>query len=62
MKIFERIIERRVRERVNIDNMQFGFRPGKGTTDVLHCQAITGEVFGQEAGTVDGVCRSGEGI
>ena len=35
MKIFERIIERRVRERVNIDNMQFGFRPGKGTTDAI---------------------------
>ena len=30
MKIFERIIERRVRERVNIDNMQFGFRHGEG--------------------------------
>ena len=35
MKIFERVIERRVRERVTIDNMQFGFRSGRGTTDAI---------------------------
>ena len=35
MKIVERVLERRIRESVNIDSMQFGFMPGKGTTDAL---------------------------
>ena len=35
MKVFERVIEARVRDRVKIDNMQFGFSPGKGTTDAI---------------------------
>ena len=29
------MIEKKVRSRVNIDDMQFGFRPGKGTTDAI---------------------------
>ena len=33
MKVVERIIERIIRGVVNIDEMQFGFMPGKGTTD-----------------------------
>ena len=33
MKIYERIIESRIRKEINIDPMQFGFMPGKGTTD-----------------------------
>src|SRR5260221_4755745 len=35
MKVFERVIERRVRNRVKIDDMQFGFRPGRGTMDAI---------------------------
>ena len=35
MKVLERVIERRVREKVNIDNMQFGFRPKRSTTDAI---------------------------
>ena len=34
MKIVERVLER-IRELVNIDSMQFGFMPGRGTTDTL---------------------------
>jgi len=34
-KIFERIIEVWMREKVKIDNMQFGFMGGKGTTDAI---------------------------
>ena len=34
-KIVERVLERRIRELVNIDSMQFGFMPGRGTTDAL---------------------------
>src|SRR5271155_4952879 len=35
MKAFERVIEARVRRSVVIDDMQFGFSPGQGTTDAI---------------------------
>ena len=35
MKIVERGLERRIQELVNIDSMQFGFMPGRRTTDAL---------------------------
>ena len=33
MKVAERVLERRLRQAVEIDKMQFGFRPGTGTID-----------------------------
>ena len=35
MKIWERIIESRLRDRVEISKQQYGFKPGKGTTDAM---------------------------
>ena len=35
MKVFERVLERRLRSKVNISETQFGFMPGKGTTDAI---------------------------
>ena len=35
MKISERIIEARLRDRVEISKQQHGFMPGKGTTDAV---------------------------
>ena len=35
MKVFERVIEKLIWEKVDIDAMQFGFMPGKGTTDAI---------------------------
>ena len=35
IKNVERVLERRIRESVNIDSMQFGFMPGRGTADAL---------------------------
>ena len=35
MKIVERVQEKRIGELVKVDDMQFGFMPGKGTTDAL---------------------------
>ena len=35
MKITERVLERRIRTLVDFDEAQFGFMPGKGTTDAL---------------------------
>ena len=31
----ERIIEKIIRQSINIDNMKFGFMPGRGTTDAI---------------------------
>ena len=35
LKVIERIIEKIIRENVDIDGMQFGFMPGRGTTDAI---------------------------
>ena len=35
MKVWERIIETRLRDRVEISKQQYGFMPGKGTTDAM---------------------------
>ena len=35
MKMLERVLEKKIRCQVSIDNMQFGFKPGKGTTDAI---------------------------
>ena len=35
MKIVERVLEKWIRALVNLNEMQFGFMPGKGTTDAL---------------------------
>ena len=35
IKVLERVLEKRIRCQVSIDNMQFGFIPGKGTTDAI---------------------------
>ena len=35
MKIVERVLEKRIRALVEVDDMQFGFMPGRGMTDAL---------------------------
>ena len=35
MKVWERIIEARLGDRVEISKKQYGFMPGKGTTDAM---------------------------
>ena len=35
MKIVERVLERRIRTLVNLNEMQFGFMPGKRTIDAI---------------------------
>ena len=35
MKVWERIIEARLRDRVEINKQQYGFMPGKRTTDTM---------------------------
>ena len=35
LKIVERILETVIRSQISIDSMQFGFMPGRGTTDAI---------------------------
>ena len=35
LKVLERVVESLIRKRVEIDDMQFGFMPGRGTTDAI---------------------------
>jgi len=35
MKVVERIFECRIRQQIDIDDMQFGFMKSKGTTDAI---------------------------
>ena len=35
MKVLERVVDGLIRSIVNVDNMQFGFMPGRGTTDAI---------------------------
>ena len=35
MKVVDRIFEHRIRQQIEIDDMQFGFMKGKGTTDAI---------------------------
>ena len=35
MKIFKRIIEKKIRKKIDISEIQFGFMPGRGTIDAI---------------------------
>ena len=35
MKIVERVLERRIRTLINVNKMQFGFVPAKGTVEAI---------------------------
>ena len=35
LKVLERVVEVMIRDIVDLDSMQFGFRPGRGTTDAI---------------------------
>ena len=35
MKIVEKVLQRRMRQMVKVDEIQFGFMPGKGTIDAV---------------------------
>jgi len=35
IKVVERISEYRIRQQIEVDDMQFGFMKGKGTTDAI---------------------------
>jgi len=43
MKVVKRIFEYRIRQQIEIDDIQFGFMKGKGTMDAIFCNTDTGE-------------------
>src|SRR5437867_92495 len=45
LKVLERVIETRIRKIVKTDEMQFGFNPGKGTTDAIYIVCQVREKF-----------------
>ena len=62
MKLLERVLEKRIRFQVSIDNMQFGFMHGKGTTDAFfHFATSTRETPNKEDEDVLCFCGFGEG-
>src|SRR3989441_962022 len=49
LKVLERVIETRLRKTVKIDDMQFGFSPGKGTTDAIFIvQQVQEKLLGKQ--------------
>ena len=56
MKILGRIIANKIRSDVIINNIQFGFRPGKGTTDAIVIVRQVQEIYSEEKRSVDGIC------
>jgi len=45
LKVVEKIFEHRIRHRIEIDVMQFGFMKGKGTTDAIFMEGQMQENF-----------------
>ena len=45
MKLWERIIERRLRGDLTFSNQQYGFMPGKSTTDALFALRVLMEKY-----------------
>ena len=44
MKVVERIFEHRIRQQIEVDDVQFGFMKGKGTTEChFYCKTDAGE-------------------
>ena len=63
MKVFDRVMERRIRCQVAMDNMQFGFMPGKGTTDAIFIMRQVQEKYQARKNKLYYVfCGSREGI
>lgn len=42
MKVMARVLEGMFRERVNIDEIDFDFMPGRGTTDAIFIDTLIG--------------------
>ena len=62
MKILERIVDGLIRQLVSIDNSQFGFVPGRGTTDAIFVVRQLQEKYLAANKRLHGFRRPGEGV
>ena len=61
MKVIERVIDKLLRERIDIDEMQFGFVPGRCTTDAIFLlRHLQEKYLGEEKESLLSLCRFGE--
>ena len=62
MKIVERILDRIIRTRVDINSMQFGFIPGRSTTDAIYITPDARETSQEEEKCISCLCGPGKGL
>ena len=61
MKVIGRVIDKLLRERIDIDEMQFGFVPGRGTTDgIFLLRQLQEKYLGKRKKSLLSLCRFGE--
>ena len=56
MKLWERVIEARIRKEVTIAEQQFGFMPGRSTTDAIFCLMMLLEKWTESEKAVPLLC------
>ena len=62
LKVFERVMERKTKNLVSLDDMQFGFRPARGTTDAIFIVRQIQEKFLAQKRPMYGICGHEEGV
>ena len=62
MKVLESVFEHRIRQLIEIDNMQFGFMKGKGTIDAISVIRQMQEKFKMKRKKLFWNCGSGKSI
>ena len=63
MKVWEKTLEGRLREIVEIDENQFGFQQGKSTVDAIFVMRQLQERYnGEKVGAIPYFCGLGKGL
>ena len=62
MKVLERILDGLIRQLMSINDSQFGFVPGRGTTDAIFVVRQLQVKYLAANQTLHGFCRPGQGI
>lgn len=62
MKVYEKILENKLRRRIEIDQYQYGFCPGRSTTEGIFVETATRKVCTHEEEDIPHICGFGEGI
>ena len=62
MKVFERVIARKMRNLISLGDMPFEFSPGRGTTDAIFIDKQIQEKFLAQKRPMYGICGHEEGI